>query len=664
LGGLIVIDFIDMEEAKNRREVENRLRDALRQDRARVQFGAISKFGLLEMSRQRLRPALSEGASIPCPRCGGAGHIRDTESSALQILRIIQEESLKDNTSAVVVQVPVEVASFLLNEKRTEITKIELKQRIHVLLVPNKSLDTPNYKLERLRHDDPRLESLDASYKLAEVSEEVTTFTRRSQERSNKQEPVIKGVLPDGPAPVVAPKEPVPPAPIPVAAPAVPVPAPAASGGGFFGWLKKLLGGAAPTPAPAPVVVPATVSPTPAPAESAAATTRSNQRTEGRDSRSDSSRHAGGREGGNRQNGARRYDARSDQAPARDNREQQRPPRPERGDRAAQDARSTPNLSVTAAVAPLTSADQQPRAETPQPSGRSNERRPRHERPARDGALVQSAPQNQGGNETMVISAASTDAAVIVPSSVPQSRPSGESRRERPQAPEDDFQPTYSYFSAVPTSTAPQSGAAAPIAEAISSPPAEVGERPADERPADERAAGERATDTGGVADAGGSAAVRAPRERRTSRDRYGRDRRDRRDRHSRQEQEGAVSTPVLPQDDIHAVTTEPTHHDAPTSVAVTQPQVVISVAAGLPVVQPYALPITDLQSLVQAAGLEWVHSDTDKVARVQAEIAALPKPVHVPRERRALVVVDEGPLILVETRRDLRTAVYPFDAR
>ncbi|MES6494321.1 ribonuclease E/G, partial [Cutibacterium acnes] len=110
LGGLIVIDFIDMEDSKNRREVENRLREALRQDRARVQFAPISKFGLLEMSRQRLRPTLSEGASIPCPRCGGSGHIRDTESSALQILRIIQEESMKDNTAAVHCQVPVEVA--------------------------------------------------------------------------------------------------------------------------------------------------------------------------------------------------------------------------------------------------------------------------------------------------------------------------------------------------------------------------------------------------------------------------------------------------------------------------------------------------------------------------------------------------------------------------
>jgi ribonuclease E len=202
LGGLIVIDFIDMEESKNRREVENRLRDALRQDRARVQFGTISKFGLMEMSRQRLKPALSEGSSIPCPRCGGSGHIRDTESSALQILRIIQEESMKDNTAAVHCQVPVEVASFLLNEKRTEIAKIELKQRVNVLMVPNKTLETPNYKLERLKHDDPRLDNIEASYKLAEEVEDPTTVTRRSQEPTNKQTPVIKGVLPMRPRPV------------------------------------------------------------------------------------------------------------------------------------------------------------------------------------------------------------------------------------------------------------------------------------------------------------------------------------------------------------------------------------------------------------------------------------------------------------------------------
>ncbi|HSB22157.1 MAG TPA: Rne/Rng family ribonuclease, partial [Burkholderiaceae bacterium] len=244
LGGLIVVDFIDMEESKNRREVEQRLRDALRYDRARVQFSSISKFGLLELSRQRLRPALSEGNYITCPRCNGTGHIRDTESSALQILRIIQEESMKDNTAAVHVQVPVEVTSFLLNEKRTEITKIELKQRVTVILVPNKHLETPNYKLERLRHDDPRLENLQASYTMIEEPDDEVSISRREKAKA-RQEPVIKGVLPDQPAPVAPPRAPEP-APPAVAraepAPAVkPMPEPAHSG--FKAWLKKLFGG-------------------------------------------------------------------------------------------------------------------------------------------------------------------------------------------------------------------------------------------------------------------------------------------------------------------------------------------------------------------------------------------------------------------------------------
>ncbi|MCE2911180.1 MAG: Rne/Rng family ribonuclease, partial [Rubrivivax sp.] len=216
LGGLIVVDFIDMEESKNRRDVEQRLRDALRYDRARVQLSSISKFGLLELSRQRLRPALSEGSHITCPRCNGTGHIRDTESSALQILRMVQEESMKDNTAAVHVQVPVEVTSFLLNEKRAEIGKIELKQRVTVLLVPNKHLETPNYKLERLRHDDPRLDSFRASYTMIEEPDDEVGITRREKTKA-RQEPVIKGVVPDQPAPPAPP--PPQPAPPPAARP-------------------------------------------------------------------------------------------------------------------------------------------------------------------------------------------------------------------------------------------------------------------------------------------------------------------------------------------------------------------------------------------------------------------------------------------------------------
>src|SRR5664279_4758214 len=169
LGGLIVIDFIDMESTKNQREVENRLKEALRYDRARVQLGKISRFGLMELSRQRLRPALAESAHIPCPRCHGIGHIRGTESTALHILRILQEEAMKDNTAQVVAQVPVDVATFLLNEKRAEVHTIEARFKVNLLLVPNIHLETPNYKVERLRHDDlNQSEPLPASFDMVE----------------------------------------------------------------------------------------------------------------------------------------------------------------------------------------------------------------------------------------------------------------------------------------------------------------------------------------------------------------------------------------------------------------------------------------------------------------------------------------------------------------
>jgi len=134
LGGLVVIDFIDMESSRNQREVENRLRDALKYDRARVQTGKISRFGLLELSRQRLQPSLGETSHIPCPRCHGTGHIRGTESSALHILRILQEEAMKENSAAIRAQVPVDVATFLLNEKRAEIHTIESRFKVDIVL--------------------------------------------------------------------------------------------------------------------------------------------------------------------------------------------------------------------------------------------------------------------------------------------------------------------------------------------------------------------------------------------------------------------------------------------------------------------------------------------------------------------------------------------------
>ncbi len=204
LGGLIVIDFIDMGNSKNQREVETRLKDALHYDRARVQMGKISRFGLMELSRQRLRPSLSEGSHVTCLRCNGTGHIRDTESSALQVLRIIQEEAMKENSAAIHVQAPVDVAAFLLNEKRAEILKIETRHRVGIILILNKHLETPHYKLERLKHDDTRLEESQASYAMAEKNDTDIGYSKSKKEEGRpRQEAVVKGIALGQPAPIV-----------------------------------------------------------------------------------------------------------------------------------------------------------------------------------------------------------------------------------------------------------------------------------------------------------------------------------------------------------------------------------------------------------------------------------------------------------------------------
>jgi len=216
LGGLIVIDFIDMESTKNQREVENRLKDALKYDRARVQLGKISRFGLMELSRQRLRPALAESAYIPCPRCHGIGHIRGTESTSLHILRILQEEAMKENTAQVVAQVPVDVGTFLLNEKRPEIHGIETRFKVNVLLVPNRYLETPNYTVQRLRHDDlNQSEPLPASFDMVERPEEEDLVKLKKEEaREPRQEAMVKGITPAQPAPLPVPRAPTPEAPV------------------------------------------------------------------------------------------------------------------------------------------------------------------------------------------------------------------------------------------------------------------------------------------------------------------------------------------------------------------------------------------------------------------------------------------------------------------
>ena len=201
LGGLIVIDFIDMESNRNQRDVENRLRDSLRFDRARVQTAKISRFGLLELSRQRLQPSLEETSYSPCPRCNGIGHIRGTDSSALHILRIIQEEAMKDHSATIHVQVPVDVATFLLNEKRADIHLVESRLKVNVTIIPNPHMETPHYTVTRLRHDDITADHLQSSYKLVEKPVEKSAAAATQNVKVQRPQAAVQGITPNQPAP-------------------------------------------------------------------------------------------------------------------------------------------------------------------------------------------------------------------------------------------------------------------------------------------------------------------------------------------------------------------------------------------------------------------------------------------------------------------------------
>ncbi|HYN62566.1 MAG TPA: Rne/Rng family ribonuclease [Rubrivivax sp.] len=673
LGGLIVVDFIDMDESKNRREVETRLRDALRSDRARVQFSSISKFGLLELSRQRLRPALSEGSHITCPRCNGTGHIRDTESSALQILRMVQEESMKDNTAAVHVQVPVEVTSFLLNEKRTEITKIELKQRVTVLLVPNKHLETPNYKLERLRQDDPRLEGLQASYTMIEEPSDEVGITRREKSLKPKQEPVIKGVLPDQPAPTPpAPPVPAPAAPVQVArAPAAAaVPEPAA-GSGFFGWVKKLFGTAAP---PAPGVLPAKPEVEPAA-----------DKRESRDGRGDGRRSERGDRGERGERGARggrngrdgrqgegrggRGEARAD-GPGRDSREG-RPPRGGR-DGARDAGRAEGALEAQSDTLLNASAEAPPRA----PRGERNdsrrggrgERAERAERAERGDNVergeraeleVGAAPAaDAGGVRSFVDTIPSQTAPADGEREGPRRRRrGGRGGRDRDETRADAQPPGTDSVAddaaAARMESRPQDGEnTSPRAEDDGQGEREGGRRRGRGRDRSRHEAGdapqgERAADAP-LPDASDRAPELAP------------ERVDAVPLSAPAEHEPAMQ---VAQPTPAAFLAEPAY--VPTPRAVTVPAMAmapIEAPAPAAMATRFALPIDDLRALARSAGLEWVNSDADRILVVQQAMASEPKLVHVPRAPRPRVVIDDGPLVLVETRKDLSQMKLPFE--
>ncbi|MBK7025827.1 MAG: Rne/Rng family ribonuclease [Polaromonas sp.] len=630
LGGLVVIDFIDMDESRNRREVENRLRDALRQDRARVQFGTISKFGLMEMSRQRLKPALAEGASIPCPRCGGAGHIRDTESSALQILRIIQEESLKDSTASILCQVPVDVASFLLNEKRTEIAKIELKQRINVLMVPNKTLETPNYRLERLKHDDPRLDNIEASYKMAEDVEDPTAVTRRSQEPTNKQTPLIKGVLPDAPAPEAAPRAVAPAAAAPTQT-ATKIAAPQPASKGFFAWIKGLFGSSTSTDK---------------------ASTESTVNVQ----------HARGN-GRNSPNGERRDGRRTEGRDGRDS-------RPGRG-RGERNGERTDGKNIEG------------RNDTRGPRGNGRNQRPDNR------ADKEAVPNSENATKNIAQDQSNTPANAEIDSNKKNPRQGGRPPRgEKRERGERTDRTNRSNDEAVNGATVAAAVAATGVI--------------ANEIVGTEGLTGQDAQQSTTQDN------VRGEKGERRSRDRYGRERRERTGERSERQNGDAQNQFSNDTTDSPAPQTMPTADrgqsyfavangstassiassagtpsETPAIDAVSEPQVkvqaiekidVASIPAktpasaksvvSMPAVTAYTLPATELTEVANNSGLQWVGSDASKVAAAQAAIAAeaAAAPAHVPRERPAPVEIDSSPLIMVETKRDLRDMQLPFE--
>lgn len=248
LGGLIVIDFIDMTPARNQREVENRLKEALKMDRARVQIGRISRFGLLEMSRQRLRPSLGEFSQIVCPRCEGQGNVRNVESLALSILRIVEEEASKGKgrMDKILAQLPVAVATFLLNEKRAAISAIENRHKSRITLIPNPELETPHYEIERVRADEGAEEGIPASYQLIKKPEEADERRVAPTKKIGIEEPAVKGVVPATPAPAPSPVQ--------------KSPQPEAEGGFIKRLWASLFGGGQPAPTKAEIEPRAAVS--------------------------------------------------------------------------------------------------------------------------------------------------------------------------------------------------------------------------------------------------------------------------------------------------------------------------------------------------------------------------------------------------------------------
>ena len=407
IGGLIVIDFIDMESTANQRAVEDMLRDSVKMDRARIQLGRLSRFGLLELSRQRLRPALSETTHINCPRCSGMGTIRSVESMSLALLRLIGEEARKERTGRVITQVPVDVATYLMNEKREQLNQIERRDKVSLVIVPNPHMHTPAYTLRRIRDDEKELpENTTASYQIAEQPSVDDSNIGTRDKKPQGDIPLVPSILPASAAPII-------PMPEPVAAAAIPAEplAPVVAQAGIFVRLWRFLFGSGPPQAPAG-------------AEAAAATPlnprdrpahrdgRNERYRNDRDrNRPDRDRHRDARRDGPRD--PRRDRPRSESGPRRPD---AAPPQERSGSPRSEAARPDPAPRPEAAPRtdqgprPDAAPRQEPsgRAEGGERSGRSRRRRGRGRRdggensanganPAASGPAVNGAPPNGAG---------------------------------------------------------------------------------------------------------------------------------------------------------------------------------------------------------------------------------------------------------------------------
>jgi ribonuclease E len=380
-GGLIVIDFIDMDSPRHQREVEEKLRDALKLDRARVQIGRISRFGLLEMSRQRLRPSLGEATQIVCPRCEGHGQIRSVESLALSTLRLIEEHAMKDNTGQVLVQAPPTVANFMLNEKRAGVVEIELRNKVHVVIVSDDKLETPHIHIQRIKEADMGEHSKPSYERLTAVEE--APIPKMGQALGSSEQPAVTGVVPSTPAPLR--EEPA----APVAAPATARPAPrrpaaapaAAPSGGVISRLLGWFRGSAAAPAAAPVAD--------KPVEKREARTRDNRRDDRRPGNATSgSQRQSRREGGAQQQGAKGGNAQG-RSPRQRNAES-----PQSARQPAQKQERQPKAAANASE-PVAERKQQPAAakpeRAPRPAAAPSEDRPTAVTPADNAKAAEAA---------------------------------------------------------------------------------------------------------------------------------------------------------------------------------------------------------------------------------------------------------------------------------